>query len=135
MWGHPPQLTKLASGSILCSYAHRRHPYGVRACLSRDFGDSWDIDSEKILRDDSLPGMIDYPTSVQLPDQSILTLYTVFKIPHALRRDDDWVHSNQDLLIHRRAKEPKPDGSYVGVHAVLALSRYSEDFVCPGGAW
>src|SRR5206468_515456 len=51
IWGYPPQLILCKSGAVLCTYAHRRHPYGVRACLSRDLGETWDYENEKIIRD------------------------------------------------------------------------------------
>lgn len=75
MWGHPPHLLRLSSGVILCTYGHRRPPYGVRACFSHDNGQTWDIEHEVILRDDGLGRDLGYPYSVQLPDDTILTVY------------------------------------------------------------
>jgi hypothetical protein len=75
MWGHPPHLLRLQSGAVLCTYGHRRPLYGVRACLSYDEGETWDIEHEVVLRDDGLHGDLGYPCSVQLPDGTILTVY------------------------------------------------------------
>jgi hypothetical protein len=133
IWGAPPQLIVLKSGKLLCTYAHRRHPYGVRSCLSNDLGKTWDYKNEKIIRDDSLPGLVDYPTSTQLDDGTILTAYTISKIPRIPYRPDDQVAPNSDLLIHRRQRVEKDAHWYGGYHAFAGLSRYSEDYVrAPG---
>src|SRR6185503_60564 len=114
-------------------YAHRRHPYGVRSCLSHDLGKTWDYENEKIIRDDSLPGLVDYPTSTQLDDGTILTAYTISKIPRIPYRPDDQVVPNNDLLIHRRQRTGKDAHWYGGYHAIAGLSRYTENYVrAPG---
>lgn len=78
MWGHPPHLLKLQSGAILCTYGHRRPPYGLRACFSHDDGQTWDIEHEVILRDDGLGRDLGYPSSTQLPDGAIFTVYYIY---------------------------------------------------------
>lgn len=78
MWGHPPHLLQLRSGAVLCTYGHRRPPYGVRACLSHDGGATWDIEHEAVLRADGLGRDLGYPYSVQLPDDTILTVYYIY---------------------------------------------------------
>lgn len=75
IWGHPANLTLLDSGHILCVYGYRRPPYGVRACLSRDEGATWDVANEFILRADGIDGDVGYPTSVQLKDGTIFTAW------------------------------------------------------------
>ncbi len=71
----PADLQVLRDGRILCTYGHRRPPYGVRACLSADGGKTWNMAEEKILRDDGLGRDMGYPSSQQLHDGSILTVY------------------------------------------------------------
>ncbi|MFW6457766.1 MAG: exo-alpha-sialidase, partial [Planctomycetota bacterium] len=73
--GKPPHLTRLADGRILLTYGYRHEPYGQRACLSEDGGDTWDYDNEIILRDDAPTGDLGYPASVQLDDGTIMTVY------------------------------------------------------------
>jgi len=75
IWGHPPNLILLRSGNLLCSYGYRRPPYGVRACISRDDGRTWNLKREFIIRSDGLDGDLGYPSSVQLNDGSIATAY------------------------------------------------------------
>ena len=73
--GKPPHLTRLDDGRILVTYGYRHKPFGERACLSADGGESWDYDNEIILRDDAPSGDLGYPASVQLDDGSILSVY------------------------------------------------------------
>ena len=73
--GSPFDLIMLDDGRVLATYGHRREPYGIRACLSEDGGRTWDVDNEFVLRDDGLDRDMGYPSSVQLPDGSILTTY------------------------------------------------------------
>ncbi len=86
MWGYPPHLLLLSNGDVLCSYGHRRPPYGIRACMSRDGGETWDSDNAIVLRDDGLladgvvagKGTADdlgYPKTVELADGSLFTIY------------------------------------------------------------
>ena len=58
--GQPLLLLKLRDGGILCTYCHREFPAGIRACLSYDEGETYDIENEKILRDDVIPGPLDF---------------------------------------------------------------------------
>jgi hypothetical protein len=70
--GSPPHLLRHSSGAIVCTYGYRREPFGIRAIISRDEGVSWD----EFVLDDSLPDDdLGYPSSVELADGSI---YTVF---------------------------------------------------------
>ena len=73
--GKPPHLTNLADGRILVTYGYRHEPYGQRACVSSDGGETWDYDHEIILRDDAPNGDLGYPASVQLDDGTVMTVY------------------------------------------------------------
>ena len=46
--GYPPHLLRLSRGEILATYGRRLTPMGIRACLSLDNGDSWDVENEFI---------------------------------------------------------------------------------------
>ena len=114
MWGYPPNILVLKSGAVLCTYAHRRAPYGVRACLSYDEGETWDIGNEKVLRDDAVDGSISYPTAVHMEDQSIFVIYGINKpVPPLLETE-------------------KLGG--LDIRMYVAGSRFTEDFVQPVGA-
>lgn len=75
MWGLPPHLMCLKDGNLLCSYGFRRKPFGVRACISRNQGISWDISKELILRADGAGIDLGYPESIELADGRIFTVY------------------------------------------------------------
>ena len=72
MWGLPPHLIRLADGRLLVVYGHRREPFGQRACLSSDNGQTW---GPEIVLVDAPDGDLGYPSSVQLGDGSILTVF------------------------------------------------------------
>lgn len=102
---YPLHALVLASGSILCVYAHRGNPAGIRATISRDVGESWDVEHEIILRDDVTPDLyIGGPASVQLGDGTIFTCYSLVK-----------------------GEEISPDRH----HCYIAGSRYTEDYSRP----
>lgn len=77
MWGSPAHLLRLENGHVLCTYGHRRAPFGVRACFSYDEGETWDIEHEVVPRDDGISGDLGYPVSLQLEDQRILSVYWI----------------------------------------------------------
>ena len=71
--GSPPHLIKHSSGTIICVYSFREKPYGIRVMISQDNGKSWAYNY--ILRDDGVHPDLGYPSSVELSDGSILTMY------------------------------------------------------------
>jgi len=74
IWGYPPHVIRLANGWLLVAYGRRRAPYSERACISKDEGETWDVEHE-ITVADALNGDLGYPASVQLDDGSIFTVY------------------------------------------------------------
>ena len=82
IWGHPPHLTRLASGNILLVYGHRRDPYEIRAILSRDEGRTWDLTTLRTVHRFE-PGNYDlgYPVATQLPDGSIVCAFYGYSTP------------------------------------------------------
>ena len=74
LWGYPPHLTQLKNGWVLASYGYRRPPFGERACVSRDEGRTWKA-ADEIVLSTGPSADLGYPSSVQLDDDSILTVY------------------------------------------------------------
>jgi hypothetical protein len=74
IWGYPPHLLQLQNGWLLVVYGHRREPYGERACISRDEGKTWDVENEIVLTGAATRDL-GYPSSIQLRDGSILTVF------------------------------------------------------------
>jgi hypothetical protein len=91
VWGLPSHLLRLKDGRLLMSYGHRRKPFGVQARVSEDEGKSW---SEPItLSDDGIGGDLGYPSTVQLKDGALLTVwYEVMREPRgrAVLRQARW---------------------------------------------
>ena len=118
--GYPLSAICLASGAIHCGYAHREFPGGVRATLSHDAGETWDLDNEKILNDACLPGSyIGGPGTVQLDDGSIFSLYNLVR-PTELRPEDS-VELDKAVTFTPRW------------HFYIAGSCYTQDYVRPIG--
>jgi len=93
--GGPPHLLRLKDGRILCSYGYRAsQPMGIRAIVSEDEGQTWtgpmilqegvgyssSLYKRKWRNRFKLPHAgndIGYPVSIQLDDESILTVYYI----------------------------------------------------------
>ena len=71
--GAPPHLMCHSSGVIVLTYGRRVAPFGQRALISRDNGETWE--DEYILRDDANNWDLGYPSTVELPDGSLLSVY------------------------------------------------------------
>ena len=71
--GSPPHLLKHSSGALVCVFGRREAPFGERAIVSYDNGETWA--DEYVLDDRANDGDLGYPASVELDDGSILTVY------------------------------------------------------------
>ena len=71
----PPDLRLLSDGRLLLTRGYRREPFGVRAYLSSDEGDNWNVENQIVLRDDGPDRDVGYPSTVELDDGSLLTVY------------------------------------------------------------
>jgi hypothetical protein len=71
--GNPPSMIKLQDGRLAITYGYRSDPYGIRARLSSDEGQTWG--EEVILRDDGGCWDLGYPRTVQRPDGKLVTVY------------------------------------------------------------
>ena len=71
--GSPPHLIRHSSGTLVCTYGYRLQPFGQRVMLSDSGGDEWSYDW--ILRDDGPDRDLGYPSSVELADGSIFSVY------------------------------------------------------------
>ena len=71
--GNPPSLIKLKDGRLVITYGFRSAPYGIRAKISRDEGQTWG--TEIVLRDDAGTWDLGYPRTVQRDDGKLVTVY------------------------------------------------------------
>ncbi|MGC9003189.1 MAG: sialidase family protein [bacterium] len=84
-WSEPIRITEgpklpadailLKSGHILLTYGRRIPPYGVEGMLSYDKGESWDKENSFLLEWKAKNADCGYPSSVQLDDGTIVTIY------------------------------------------------------------
>jgi len=75
IWGYPPHLIRLQSGAILCSYSHRKEPWSIRAVLSYNDGQTWDIGNIITLCEWKDKPDMGYPVSIEVEPGKILTVY------------------------------------------------------------
>lgn len=69
----PPHLLRLDDGTLVLTYGYRASPFGVRARLSYDNGNSWT--DEYIITGDGTEWDMGYADTVQLSDGRMLTVY------------------------------------------------------------
>ncbi|NOY82345.1 MAG: exo-alpha-sialidase [Kiritimatiellaeota bacterium] len=73
--GFPQHILALKDGRLLMTYGYRYKPYGIRACISRDRGRSWDVDREILLAHGAPTPDLGYPVSIELKDGRVFTVY------------------------------------------------------------
>jgi hypothetical protein len=73
VWGYPSHLLRLKDGRLLMTYGHRRKPIGNQARLSDDNAKTWS--EPMIISDDAISGDMGYPSTVQLDDGSLVTVW------------------------------------------------------------
>lgn len=71
--GSPPHLLETSSGEVVLVYGRRIPPYGQRARLSYDGGDTWS--KEIVLRGDGESWDLGYPATAECKDKSLITVY------------------------------------------------------------
>lgn len=89
-YGLPSHLLKLRDGRILMTYGHRRDPYGNQARLSTDNGKTWG--EPMIISGDGMGGDLGYPSTVELDDGSLVTVWyeKMEDSPLAVLRQAHW---------------------------------------------
>lgn len=73
--GFPQHLLPLKDGRLLATYGYRYEPMGVRACVSKDGGLTWDMDNEIIIRNNGRNGDIGYPVAIELDNGEVFCVY------------------------------------------------------------
>lgn len=71
--GSPPHILKHSSGMLICTYGYRKYPYGIKAMFSKDNGRTWDSGYDIYVN--GVSGDLGYPSSVELDDGCILTVF------------------------------------------------------------
>ncbi len=70
---NPASLLRLKDGRLAVAYGLRKAPFGIRARISKDEGQTWG--DEIVLRKDGGSWDLGYPRSVLRPDGKIVTIY------------------------------------------------------------
>ncbi|MCA9121471.1 MAG: exo-alpha-sialidase [Planctomycetaceae bacterium] len=73
VWGLPSHLLRLRDDRLVMSYGHRRAPLGNQARVSEDHGATWS--EPLVLSSDGNSGDLGYPSTVELTDGSLLTVW------------------------------------------------------------
>jgi len=73
LWGYPPHCISLSDGRLLLIYGRRKMPFGIRASISEDEGETWG--EEIILRDDLPNGNLGYPTIIEHAPGKLFAVY------------------------------------------------------------
>ncbi len=81
--GNPPTLTRLQDGRLCMTYGYRAEPFGIRARLSTDGGETWE--EEIVLRGDGGCHDLGYPRTVQRTDGTVVTAYYFNDAPDSER--------------------------------------------------
>lgn len=91
VWGYPSHLLRLRDGRLLMTYGHRRKPVGNQARLSTDEGRTWS--EALVLSGDGTSTDLGYPSTVELADGSLLTVWyeKLADHPLAVLRQARWV--------------------------------------------
>ena len=90
VWGLPSHLLKLKDGRLLMTYGYRRKPFGNQARVSEDHGRTWS--GPITISDDGAGGDLGYPSTVQLADGSLLTIWyeSMKSHPKSVLRQARW---------------------------------------------
>ena len=71
--GSPPHLLLHSSGAVVLTYGRRTPPFGERARISYDNGETFG--EEIVISEESNNGDLGYPSTVELSDGSLYTVY------------------------------------------------------------
>ena len=76
--GAPSHIMRHSSGALVTTFSYRIRPYGIKAMISRDEGRSWS--EAEFLYSNEVSGDLGYPSTVELRDGSLLTVFYVTPI-------------------------------------------------------
>lgn len=79
--GYPSHLIRRSNGALVMTYGMRIAPFGIRGRISADHGESWS--EEFILTDDGPTWDLGYPSTAELPDGRLVTVW--YEVPEGER--------------------------------------------------
>jgi hypothetical protein len=72
-FGAPTSLVRMQDGRLVSVYGYRLPPYGIRAAVSEDEGETWN--SEIVLRDDGGSWDLGYPNAIESTRGKVAAIY------------------------------------------------------------
>lgn len=79
----PGSVVRLANGMVLITYGYRAYPFGVRAIVSRDGGERFDLQTEYVIADSAFSWDCGYPSTVCYDDGLVVTAaYSLLNLDH-----------------------------------------------------
>ena len=72
--GCPAHIFRHSSGALISTYSYRKPPFGIKALISTDGGESWDGSDYRIYTN-TVSADLGYPSTVELPDGTLLTAF------------------------------------------------------------
>jgi len=77
----PGSIVALPNGNVLVVYGYRAYPFGVRAIVSRDGGDTFDTGTEYVLSDTAYSFDCGYPSAICGEDgRAVVACYSIMDI-------------------------------------------------------
>ncbi len=98
-FGLPSHLLPLRDGRLLMTYGHRQAPFGNQARVSADHGQTWS--EPMIVSGDGVGGDLGYPSTVELGDGSLLTVWYESMKSGTTEAE---VHGGQSFAVLRQAR-------------------------------
>lgn len=77
--GAPAHLLIRPDGTLVSVYGYRKPPYGVRAMVSSDGGESWSVDH--VLYENSVSSDLGYPATAEFADGTLFTVFYAHPAP------------------------------------------------------
>ncbi len=71
--GAPAHIMQHSSGALISVYGDRQAPFYIKAMISLDGGKTWDTDHA--IYENGISADIGYPSTVEMPDGSLLTIF------------------------------------------------------------
>lgn len=75
LWGQPAHLLDAGGGRVICTFGHRRSPYGVQAALCRADGRTFAVERRIVLRDDAPGWDCGYPATTAIGEGKFFSIY------------------------------------------------------------
>ncbi len=98
---HPADLCLLRGGRLLLTFGRRRRPLGCGALTSGDGGETWNIEHETMLAADGIGNDVGYPSTVQLDDDTLVTVLYFARGSGPSEAADGWGETSCQALRYR----------------------------------